>query len=310
MDARITKQRLGNLLSYDWLKILGVIVAAVVLLYVLFTMIATRPTVEQVYSVFTYGGLKIGDDSSDFEDDLDGAFSFDILEAEMVNFEAGSLGEQALTARRGVLEGDAVLVADYTEEEGDTPFSLLVTNYGTFHPAEKTYSGFYEIPTLLDDMKAYLSTYFDLPATDADETFTSEAPIEAQIEASFARKNGSDKRFKTDAQKETGLALERARVLQLREDYLFVKAAFERGDVTTVDYVYLVGEEEYRFPFGIDLGKLTGLDDLAFYYSNGQKTTEKLTLTFFYNGARAEDIKFENLTFLRYLLETYAPAHS
>ena len=309
MDARITKQRLGILLSYDWLKILGVIVAAVVLLYVLFTMIATRPSVEQVYSVFTYGGLRIGDDSSGFEDDLDGAFSFDILEAEMVNFEAGSLGEQALTARRGVLEGDAVLVADYTEEEGETPFSLLVTNYGTFHLAEKTYSGFHEIPAFLSDAEEYLKDYFGA-LTGEDENFLQGEPIEEKIEASFARKNGNDKRFKTDAQKEAGIALERARVIKLRDDYLFVKAAFERGDLSTVDYVYRDGEEEYRFPFGIGLGKLMGLDDLFFYYNNGEKTTEKLTMAFLYNGPRSEDVKFENLTFLRYLLETYAPAHS
>ena len=30
MDARVTKQRLGNMLSYDWLKILCAIAAAVV----------------------------------------------------------------------------------------------------------------------------------------------------------------------------------------------------------------------------------------------------------------------------------------
>ena len=52
MDARITKQRLGNLLSYDWLKMLIAIVIAVFLIILLFTMTATRVTNAQTFAVY------------------------------------------------------------------------------------------------------------------------------------------------------------------------------------------------------------------------------------------------------------------
>ena len=312
MDARITKQRLAIFLSYDWLKILAVIAVTVLGFYLLFTMITVRPTIAQVYTVYSYGGLRIGNDSASLAERLKGKFSYDILETEMENFEEGSMGEQALTARRGVLEGDAVIAANYTDDENSrTAFEQLCLGYGRYRTPEEGYRGFYDIPAFLDETKEYLSYFFDLPLSDFDETFVSEAPIEERVEEVFLRRNGSDKRFKTQAQKETGIAGERARLMTLRENYVFVRDAFDRGDLYTVDYVIeQEGGEPLLFPVGIGLGKLTGISELFFYYNKDQKATEDLVLLFFDNGYRVEDARYENWTFVRYLLETYAPAHS
>ena len=54
MDAKITKSRLANLLSYDWLKIIAAILAVVFLLIVFFTTIKTRAREEQIYTVYAY----------------------------------------------------------------------------------------------------------------------------------------------------------------------------------------------------------------------------------------------------------------
>ena len=43
MDAKITKSRLGLLLSYDWIKIVGICVAVVLLWLLIFTMTAVLP---------------------------------------------------------------------------------------------------------------------------------------------------------------------------------------------------------------------------------------------------------------------------
>ena len=47
MDAKITKQRLGLLLSYDWIKIIGICAAAVLVWALLFTTMATRATTSK-----------------------------------------------------------------------------------------------------------------------------------------------------------------------------------------------------------------------------------------------------------------------
>ena len=318
MDARITKQRLGILLSYDWLKILGVIAVAVTALCVLFTVIATRPTTAQMYDVYTYGGLRIGDESAGFVRSIEGRFSYDILTVGMQNFEDGSLGEQALTARRGVLEGDAVFAADYTEKEDEaTPFTRLCRGYTHYEGPEKGLSGFYDIPAFMRDAERYLANYFDDTLTDEDETLTRETPIEERTEEAFNRRNGADKRFKTAAQKLVGVAKERERVLSMRKNYIAVQEAFERGDLTTVDYEYTVGsaEEDVELPkhyatVGICLQKLTGIEQLFYYIKDGRPCPERLVLLFFDNGARETETKFENLALIAYLLENYAPAHS
>ena len=58
MDARITKQRLANLISYDWLKILVTIAAFVLVLVVLFTTTATRPAKEQQIAIYAHTDLQ------------------------------------------------------------------------------------------------------------------------------------------------------------------------------------------------------------------------------------------------------------
>ena len=53
MDAKITKERLGLLLSYDWIKIACICIAAVAAWLLLFTSTATRPTRGQAFELYT-----------------------------------------------------------------------------------------------------------------------------------------------------------------------------------------------------------------------------------------------------------------
>ena len=56
MDAKITKTRLSRLLSYDWLKIVGVIAGVILVWSLIFTMTATRITPAQQFHVLNYVG--------------------------------------------------------------------------------------------------------------------------------------------------------------------------------------------------------------------------------------------------------------
>ena len=58
MDAKITKSRLGLLLSYDWIKIIGICVAAVLVWTLLFTTLATRATSGQIFEIYAYAGVR------------------------------------------------------------------------------------------------------------------------------------------------------------------------------------------------------------------------------------------------------------
>ena len=80
MDAKITKERLGLLLSYDWIKIACICIAAVAAWLLLFTSTATRPTRGQAFELYTYPGasLQIAPDLAKWQSE--GALSFDVLE--------------------------------------------------------------------------------------------------------------------------------------------------------------------------------------------------------------------------------------
>ena len=92
MDAKITKKRLGLLLSYDWLKILGICVAAVLLWSLLFTTMATRATNGQRFEMYLYPGVRFAnsvDVSSLHERDKNDVLSYDVLDVSSVSLEIG-----------------------------------------------------------------------------------------------------------------------------------------------------------------------------------------------------------------------------
>ena len=89
MDAKITKERLGNFLSYDWLKILIAVVAVVFALCVFFTSVQTRPRADQEYELYGYTGLVKGSGASGLESRLlGGGLSYDILTFTFETFDA------------------------------------------------------------------------------------------------------------------------------------------------------------------------------------------------------------------------------
>ena len=81
MDARITKQRLGNLLSYDWLKIIVSIAIAALALSLFFTMVRTTPTSAQSFEIYGYTDVYTGSKFGGVSEELESknAFSYEIL---------------------------------------------------------------------------------------------------------------------------------------------------------------------------------------------------------------------------------------
>ncbi len=317
MDARITKQRLSNLISYDWIKILCAIVAAVFVLILLFTMSATRPQRAQEFYIYSYTDLSAGEDFSTLADDLEtrGAFSYDVLNINAEYF-TGSTGSTAYTVRRSAGMGNVLFVTNnptyQTDEDGNTVlddegdpviaaqsnlYSMvsggLVTGDGASAGAA------YDPVYYMDACARYLEQFFggDWRTSDVlDGTLTPEA--------CFTARNGSDKRYRTEASRAQGIEEERARILKLREDCLAVEQALERGDIS-VTTLELDGGAVVNAAF--DVGGLNGLRDLVYYTDGETHTTQNVNLVLLFNGTMAQsDLRFESLSFLSYLIEHYS----
>lgn len=310
MDAKITKQRLGNLLAYDWLKIVVCIAAAVAVLSVFFTMVGTTPTNAQTFEVYTYLDVSTGGDfmllPDAFEDKK--TFSYEILETQINSFSNNSYAGSAYTARRAAGEGTAMFVTDVTELDADgnvksqsTLKSMTAREsdgvcYGLY-AGERDGGGLWDPQYFVEVWcKEYLAGFYD-------ENYGKLPDFDARVEEHFLARNAKDKRFRSAAKKQEGIALEKQRIEGLKEDYLSVLSALEDGTLSYRKVSYSDGD---RYA-GFDISGLHGkIDELVYRTVGGTRTADGIVLVLFYNErGSGNDLRMETLSFLRYLIDTY-----
>lgn len=299
------------MLSYDWLKILGTIAVAVMVFLVLFTMIATRVTQAQTFEIYAYYGVSAGADYSSLPSDLSAknVFSYDVLKTATETFsKSDSHSSAVFTARRSAGQGTVMFVSSYaaTDEEGKKGVSELdnLVASGVVGGGDNVRQGLLRDPqTFMSDCENYLKGFFGENLEENAE------PDMEKVRQCFLDRNGSDKRFRSAAQKEAGVLSEKERIVGLREDYLVVRAAFAEGvfSYTSCDYEY--GEDKTAtFTVGVNVGGLKTIGNLFFYKGDeGKQVKDELNLVIFNNGEKKgmSDLKYEAVSFLRYLLEKY-----
>lgn len=323
MDAKITKQRLSNLLSYDWLKILVTIVIAVVGLILIFTMTATNPTVAQTFAIYAYTDMRAGSESYALADKLEekNVFSYDILKVNTESFHGNSYTGAAYSARRAAGEGTVMFLSSFDKEGNPTKESELYRNTYESVFSGGAGGGFYNPQYFLEtEIKEYLASFFGA-------SLTGEIDEQAARER-FLERNGKDNRFRfSNEKKEAGVLQEKARLEKLRDDYLSLQQAFADGKLR---YTAVHGESGETQTFGwgetcpegyyaasVDMSALREITKLyCFEYtqkaenegeSDKTVTTEKgVNLTVFRNSRKYDyDLCYETVSFLNYLAQNY-----
>ena len=251
MDAKITKTRLAQMLSYDWLKVIGGALAVIFVWLLVFTWTATRITNTQKFIVMNYFGVSLGEEYyNDYEDFVKGkVFSYEIFELENVDINQDeTVGYQLLETRWAVGEGDFLVMADildtsnYYDKDGN---SLNEVDENTDY-VHKSYlevfsrSVYFSNVSRLDDaegkegfftqMKRYLSNFYAISSereavyggktftvADFDESSLNEERVKELFRAR-AEKN-KDKRYKKEAEWEKGYADEIARIKSYQTAY-------------------------------------------------------------------------------------------
>ncbi|MBQ7373790.1 MAG: hypothetical protein IJW64_04420 [Clostridia bacterium] len=336
MDIKVNGNRLKNMLSYDWVKIVVAIVAGIVVWVLLFTMLATRSTVgeEFVFMVYenvkTVNSAKNGSLLSDMK--KDGTLSFDVLELNVsyLNSAGQYSASYMLSLRASVQEGDVLLISDGRaveveegKEDEEDPSSEIssVINGGYL----------YNFETFLTDARTYcVSNGFIVE--NQDGTYSVD---EDEIETYFLNvrlKSAGNyrKTFRTELQKQEGVKLEIKRIIAIYENYLFVKRAIDQakaedndilwyGDLKQYDEDGKVIEGEVKtYPFGIDLYKLNkpfidsqtdkkaDISEVWYTYANGKTTSEGLVMGVFDFQSYQPDLQYESLAFIKRVIETYS----
>lgn len=332
MDAKITKKRLGHLLSYDWIKMIAVVLAAIFVWSLIFTVSATRITSTQRFVVYNYMGTRFGQDAKIY-----GGYSHEILEAEIVdNLRGGD--ENFYTILEGNVqtdEGDVMLVADTPssrtekkDEQGNVVMDgeNVVYEYGESYVSTFLRSYIAHVSRLDDSdttkgyfsqMKDYLGRFYEIENERAATysgityaTFREDTLDTARIESEFrARiKANKDKRYKKEEQIVAAIPKEIERIQLYLAAYKQFFAYVQNGDIAFTS-VEVPLSETYTISgvYGINLcpdeTKAPNMKDAVYYMDfDGKQQAQNMTALFMDLEKLDHDYQYENLIFINALI--------
>lgn len=304
MDSRITKKRLNDFLSYEWILIIAIAVAVIVAWEILFTVFSVK--------------LKIGEDFKclyDYQIEYSGSekLSEDLYQDEVFSPFVIRWGMEGLTndqeivkARLGVQDAD-VMFTSMVETDGKRKVNDYIDHY--LYPV-------YSYDELLKDAKDYLKGFTDAEGVDVTD-YANLSP--QKIEESFLLRYKKDNRFRTDEQKAEGISLEKGRLNRLCQEVKDFEKAIEIGKEKGIFYTYTRYEQLNRVEggydqwleqevknqaFGLDMGKLTGGEQVPQVYAKlaGATDANGAVLIVFNFKQYQPDLQFECISFVNMII--------
>ncbi len=253
MDAKITKTRLSRMLSYDWIKIVAIIAAAIFVWVFVFTATATRITPAQQFTIMNYtGNVSLGTGKiSDFyvEEINKNKFSKEVFELTLVDMTSSSeYGSTLLQARTEIQEGDVMFVSKQPdpesayEENGETKYARTYLDtfvngwwYKLYDLDRNAEGGFFK------RMEAELNAYYDGGYKDGT---LNEKKAEEIFRARIERTG--DKRYKKEDEIKVGIADEIDRVQKYREALVYFDQALADGVVALETTTIYANNQVYK----------------------------------------------------------------
>ena len=325
MDAKITKERLSRMLSYDWLKIVGLAVAAIIFWTLIFTTTATRITPAQQFTAINYFG-NAGIINTKFADTLNaaksqGIFSYEVME--VTNVDVGGNAEYGSTlmeTRIATYEGDVIFVPDVEDGSFEYEFGGEKVKNSYLQNLVRRY-GHTLMNLDLEDSQGYFKRMEKFLNGYYNGDYANGTLDESAVRADFlARiKRNKDKRFKKAEQIEQGVKDEIARIekynVALKEFYGYLNSGLVQMTKTTVlDYAdggKVLREGVYSINLCPDREKMPKLHEVAAYV---QSETDEAGET--HNLLRAdnmnialcnfaeveESFEFESLLYINYVI--------
>ena len=214
MDNKITKERLSNLMSYDWIAMIVFLVVGIIVFELAFAVCGVRLTTGQNFKY--YYDLKIDNSLEPALIDVlfteNNTFSYDVM---LINGEIVEEEANTLPSRLKAQDGDVIITDTvYDEESKEVRANSLID-----FVAENT--GIYSFNDLLTDGRKYLSEFLKDEFLSLDEnerllkTTDKENLSTEKIDSAFLIRMKKDNRFRTDEQKEIGKEYERERIFKL-----------------------------------------------------------------------------------------------
>lgn len=306
MDARITKSRIQNTLSYDWIKILVTIAAAVFVWVTFLSIVSTKPAYQQQMYFIYYKDIYRGDDASALEEklvdtkDADGVFSYEIMDTSFLYMSSSSTySGLALSARMAAGNYSMMLVSEAVADE-ETQTTYLQEFLGSYYPLVE------EIDEYFSAAEAYLSPFYggDIANGELDASY---------LEEQFRARNKKDKRYRTEKNVQAGLLDEANRIEETRDALLAVLSAVDEGilTLTKTQFTDYEKEETVEGTYAICIGtpRMASMRKVMYLYDEetATKYVDGVNVCFFKMADEDQEyMRFEKLLYVAYLVNMYA----
>lgn len=315
MDNKITKRRLSDMLSYDWIFILVVIVGACLVWSLIYTVAGVRLSEGQTFNIQYYYSVNSSKSAQLTNDLVDKkVFSYDVIGGVRTESIDEQYGSQILAARASTHEGDIMIVDNKEQTEKITLDGVETeVTFSNFMAFVDNYP-MYDMEQLLTDAEAYLAQFY-----------TDGVLSEEKVEAHFVERMKGDNRYRKEEAKAEGVREEIGRISALKTEVAAFRSLFEqhKGLFTSYarfSYRYALGEatkediQEEKY-YGVNLGYLAEFHgekesiSSMFWLSGDTAETasaENVVLTVYNYLQYQPDLQFETISFINYLVRTYS----
>ncbi len=227
MDNKITKSRISNFFSYEWIMLIAVAVVSIIVWELVYTVTAVRLTVGQEFKVYYDYGIYANGGSLLVEEVEDDAFSFDVLK---IDYETLLRDNDVLNTRLSVHEGDVIFTDVKVKDD------LEANEYPTNQANTRIDSiSTYDYDLLVKDAEDYLKQF--LQNEGADPLVYANLS-ESKIEEHFDVRMGKDNRYRDSAERVKGKQEEKARIEKLCGDVKYLKDYIALDDAMKGDPDY------------------------------------------------------------------------
>lgn len=335
MDNKLTKKRLSDYFSYEWILMIVVVAALIVVWELVYTVSAVRLTPGQQFKFYYDENIYSGN-SDELYELIDGengekTFSYDVLS---IAFEALNSQYNVLSVRLSVYEGDAIFTDSTEDENGSSRMKKIVDG-----------NNMYNFDHLLEDSVNYLSSflkdeYLNLSFEERKAKVYDYGNLdESKIDSHFSERMKGDNRFRSAEEKENGKILERDRIKKVcteTEKFAYLlsvgdeKGVFMRytkyelslanaEDKNKSEYEAALAREKEsgreNAIYGLKLDKLTGGRSVSEYFRvSGNDSADGVTLALFdfydVKDAKLYDLQFESISFLNKIVEEFSDIYS
>lgn len=319
MDNKITKKRLSDFLSYEWIMMIIVTIAFIFLWEFVYTVGSVRLSIGQEFKYYYDQSISSTSDSNLYQNLLkQNTFSYDVLK-----MGSESLNEEynVLSVRLSIQEGD-IIFSDNKEvpSEDNSPVEVRAKSLVDGHEI-------YSLDKLLKDAKEYLRVNYFADGL-AEDAVLDKANIDMlKLENTFRARMKKDNRFRKEEEILKGIELEKARIEKLCDDAIFFEKFLNEGQEKYGEdlfFRYTKYEQSLSFVdakdrptyekmleiekqingensiYGIDMGKLSGGKNNAseFFKIRGEDTADNVIMMAFDFEKYQPHLQYESLSFI------------